>query len=89
MLIAGNVELPDDCPQDCPFKGDIANYGQSAICGRCPLFTCKTFGTEEDEMGPVCLVEPRDYRRDWALVWKAWFEGGMKGMPELKLKMEE
>lgn len=90
MLIAGDVELPDDCPEDCPFKDDIANYGQNAICGRCPLFACKTFdGPEDDEVGPMCLVEPEEYRRDWAIVWQQWFADGMMGMPELTLVVKE
>jgi hypothetical protein len=89
MLIAGNVELPDKCPEDCPFKDDIANYGQNAMCGRCPIFVCTTFGSEEDEMGPMCLVEPEEYRHDWATVWQQWFADGMKGMPHLVLKMKE
>lgn len=78
----GEYELPDKCPKDCPHKDDLYKYGQSAICGRCPVLVC----TPCDGM---CLVDAADYRTDWAKAWHDWFEGGMKGWVELRFKIGE
>ena len=34
------------------------------------------------------LLEPNDYRPDWAKAWKEWFNSGMQGYPELPLERE-
>ena len=79
MIIAG-FELPDKCPEDCPFTDDIANFGQNAICGRCPLFCCV------DNGAGFVLVEPEGYRPDWAEVWSVWLAGPMDTYPQLLLE---
>jgi hypothetical protein len=80
MLVAGTYDFPDECPSDCPHKNSFMTYGQSAICGRCPVFVC----SEVPEEG-WCLVAPDEYRPDWALAWYKWFRGGMQGYPDLLL----
>jgi hypothetical protein len=69
----GEHELPDSCPEGCQFSEDIANYGQNAVCIRCPVFCCA--GEK--------LVEPGGYREDWAKEWAEFFDGGK--FPDLKL----
>lgn len=70
----GFNELPNECPKDCKYAGDMAQHGQNSICGRCPVFCCAD---------PDPLVEPRGYREDWAFAWAEFFRTG-EG-PELKL----
>jgi len=76
----GGVEFSGKCPEKCPFKDDIANYGQGAVCIRCPIFNCA---------GDFTLLNPEKYRHDWALVWRKWFDTGMRGLPELLLERSE
>lgn len=78
MRIA-SYEIPDKCPEDCPFTDDLMHFGQSAICGRCPVLVC----TPCDE--GWALVEADDYRPDWAKVWHEFFQNGMKEYPALVL----
>lgn len=79
MLVGKNkVNLPDECPKDCPYYNDISNYGQGAICRSCPLFVCTG---ERDYV----LVSAEEFRDDWAVEWKEFFDTGMKKMPHLKL----
>lgn len=79
-MIIGGIEFDNRCPDTCPFKGDIAKFDQGAICIRCPIFNCA---------GDYTLLNPSDYRSDWAEVWKKWFDTGMKGFPELPLMLEK
>lgn len=84
----GKWDLPDECPKNCPFTDDIINYGQNAACVRCPVFNCKKVpGPDDGE--PFSLIEPEEYRHDWAKVWYEWFRDGMNGFPELKFKLTE
>lgn len=53
MIICG-LEFPDRCPKDCPLQGDFALYGQSSLCGRCPVFVCG---------GEFVLVEPEEWHK--------------------------
>jgi len=76
-LIVNGVVFPFECPKNCPFTDDISLYGQNAICGRCPLFCCS---------GAEPLVSPGQYRIDWAKAWKAWFDGGMRDVPDLRFE---
>lgn len=78
MQIAG-IEFPDDCPTDCPGHDD--SFNQGGLCARCPLFNCMESTDEEGE--PFRLLEPDDYRKDWAKEWKRWFNAGMTGQPAL------
>ena len=77
MLVAG-IEFPDKCPEKCPEK-DKPFY-QGNLCSRCPIFNCSDFDGFR-------LIEPEDYREDWAKAWKKWFDEGMKGYPELCLEL--
>lgn len=69
-------EVPDRCPKDCIYENDFRDYGQSAMCGRCPVFVCEKSAGPEGE--PFSLVEPGHYRNDWAAEWERFFkEGGI------------
>ena len=83
MIIQG-LEFPDDCPKDCAYKDDIANYGQSALCGRCPVFNCRLNPADPKNGFPTPwrMLEPDDYRIDWLKDWYGFFQTGKK--PELK-----
>lgn len=74
MKIGENLqfEVPDKCPENCEFKDDIRNYGQSAMCIRCPILNCVPIKDEEGE--EFCLIEPEDYRNDWAKEWQEFFK---------------
>ena len=64
MIIAG-LEFPDDCPTNCIYEDDFSNFGQNSICIRCPVFNCS---------GSFKLMEPEEYRVDWAIEWKKFFD---------------
>jgi hypothetical protein len=76
MLIAGKIEVPDECPKNCKYRGEP--FYQGNACSRCPIFNCK-----RDDEG-ICLIEPEDYREDWAIEWKKFFDTGKE--PKLYLK---
>jgi len=80
MKVAGEYEVPDTCPTDCRFFGK--SFDQGGICTRCPIFICKDFG---DGLSPV--VNPDDYRPDWAREWVRFFAGEVE-YPELMLQVE-
>jgi len=65
------------CPLNCP--GKEGNIVQGGLCYRCPIFNCVP-----DKDG-FSLIEPIDYRDDWAKEWAAWFNNGYKGYPNLIL----
>lgn len=73
------IEFPVDCPKECPEKGKpkLFYQRQGNFCYRCPIFSCR---------GKFPIVEPEEYREDWAREWKKWFASGMKGLPNLILK---
>lgn len=77
MIIFGKYAIPNTCPDDCPFKDDLASFSQGIICTRCPVFCCSNDG----------LISAETYREDWAAVWEEWFKGNKKFYPELKLKI--
>jgi len=79
-MIIGGQEFPEKCPENCPGKKEP--FMQGGLCHRCPIFNCKSFIMEEHK---VRLVEPEEYRSDWAKAWKEWFDKGMNGYPELFL----
>lgn len=86
MLIANKYTVPDTCPPDCPEKNQP--FYQGNVCCSCPVFSCRKIpDTSEyaDKDGMFCLVEPEQYRADWAKAFQDWFEGGMKGLPKLFL----
>ena len=71
LIIIGGEEFPAECPPECPFKNQ---EDKDDYCYECPIFNC---------VGPGRLLDPDEYRKDWAKIWKKWFDGGMKGLPEL------
>ena len=71
-VIIGGQEFPSKCPEKC--LGNHELFMQGGLCHRCPIFNCT---------GEFLLLEPDDYRKDWAKAWKEWFDSGMKGLPEL------
>jgi len=87
VLISNDIEIPDECPSDCPEAK--SPFDQSSLCIRCPILNCKQHLVPEILGGSgnyFRLIEPSDYRRDWAVEFKKWFDTGMKGLPELRLQ---
>jgi len=81
-FVAGGQTFPSECPKDCP--GRSYWPGQGGLCHRCPVFNCRDVDGEGFR-----LLDPEEYRPDWAKIWRAWFGGGMQGWPELPLTMKE
>ena len=71
MIVANDVEIPDNC-EHCLQK--IESFYQGSLCTRCPVFSCKEIPGPDGE--PFCLVERENYRKDWALEFKKFFETG-------------
>lgn len=65
-----NIEIPKSCPKNCPAKNEP--FYQGNLCSRCPVLCCS-----KDKDG-FCVIEPEDYRPDWAEDFKDWFESGFK-----------
>lgn len=83
MIIQG-LEFPDDCPENCLYKDDMLNHGQSAICTRCPVLNCQ-LNPADPENGfptPWRILEPDDFRSDWLRDWWYFFKEGKE--PELR-----
>jgi len=81
MLIGGQ-EFDPKCPEECP--GKKMAFSQGGLCHRCPVFNCVPAKGDT-----FVLLEPEEYRKDWAKVWRQWFDDGMKGCPELTLEIKE
>ena len=81
MIVSKDVEIPDSCPDNCPEKD--SPFYQGNACSRCPIFNCTPCPGDG-----FVLCPPEEYRHDWAVEWKRWFDEGMKGRLYLKLKME-
>jgi hypothetical protein len=79
MLIANQVELPDDCPKNCPEL--TRPISQNGLCFHCPVFICK-------EVDGESLVDPEHYKLEWALDFKEWFDSGYKVYPKLEFTIE-
>lgn len=80
-MIIGGQEFPERCPADCRFRGDFYERGQASICIRCPVFCCI-------EIDGFRLLEPDDYREDWAAEWKRFFDGEVD-YPSLKFEISK
>jgi len=79
MIIAGKYIIPAACPKDCKFADEHQHQGN--LCHRCPVFNCTS---EPDENGDTTLLlEPEDYREDWAEQWEGFFMGTID-YPDLK-----
>lgn len=59
------IEIPEECPEDCKFKGSY--FG---MCMRCPVSVCTN--PTDNPLLPVC--EPENYRADWAREWELFFK---------------
>lgn len=83
MEIGHNLrfKVPDECPRDCKFQNSFRDYGQSAICGRCPIFNCREMPDEDGNV--FTLISRQCYRDDWAKEWEQFFKTGED--PQLKL----
>lgn len=72
MLIAKKFELPDECPDNCPYHLGLFEFGMESICTRCPVLLC---ADDIDLEGKVFrCIEPEDYRDDWAANWVRFFK---------------
>lgn len=87
MEIGQNLQykVPDECPEDCKYKNSFLEEGQSAICGRCPIFNCREVPDEDGYM--FSLVSKRCYRNDWAKEWEEFFKTGKE--PVLRLRQPD
>jgi|WetSurSiteA1Bulk_404760.scaffolds.fasta_scaffold11409_8 hypothetical protein len=81
----GPYEFPDKCPENCAFNNDPVALSQGGVCHRCPIMNCIPFDTGNGIM--ACLVDPSEYRSDWALEWHEFFKTGK--FPNLKFGVEE
>ncbi len=80
ITIGGQI-FPTECPKNCPEKKTA--FYQGCYCSRCPIFSCV------DRGGGFVLLEPEEYREDWAKNWKEWFDNSMVGRPGLPLWQKE
>jgi hypothetical protein len=82
MVIAG-LNFDDISCEKCPERSGA--FYQGNLCSRCPIFNCKK---DEDAF---CLIEPEDYREDWAQEFYAWIASGFvpEFYPQLRLKYEQ
>jgi len=78
-IIIGGYSFPTKCPENCPGKDEYS--GQGGLCHRCPIFNCVPAPNDPEAF---TLLRPEEYRTDWAKVWYEWFQGNMKGLPDLK-----
>ncbi len=78
IIIIGGQEFPTKCPEKCK-EVIIENNMQDLCCFRCPILNCVP-----DEEG-FSLCSPIMYRKDWALIWKEWFNSDMSKIPILTL----
>ena len=87
IMIIGGFEFSETCPEECPGKADSGDQG--GLCYRCPVFNCEKHPVDEADKPYygdfIQLLEPKDYRSDWAEVWYNWFKDGMKDYPVLYL----
>jgi hypothetical protein len=78
MLISNKYEIPDKCPKNCPHKKEP--FYQGNMCTRCPIFNCSK------DKNNFCLIEPENYREDWAKEWYTFFTTGKR--PVLLLRKQ-
>jgi len=72
-------EYPEKCPENCSLKPE--SFYQGCACMRCPVLCCK-----DDDDGYSPIIEPEDFRDDWAAEWETFFRIGKE--PELKLFLD-
>jgi hypothetical protein len=64
-MIVSDIEFPDKCPPECPLLKEP--FYQGNLCTRCPVINCT---------GIIVMIDPDDYRHDWAVEFKKWFDSG-------------
>lgn len=84
MIIAGKYRVPDKCPDDCRFRKDPMAQMQGGFCYRCPVMNCSPMEYQEEDGSiiEVRMVEPEQYRLNWAKEWERFFKEGV--LPLLK-----
>lgn len=65
MIVAKKYSFDNKCPDAC--VGKDGNGYQGDICCRCPVFNCS---------GQYPLLQPDDYREDWAKDFHEWIYNG-------------
>jgi hypothetical protein len=88
MIVAGQYEVPDECPENCRFQDDPHAHMQGGMCHRCPVLNCAGIPDDSsyaDPDGKFRLLQPEDYRPDWAAEWVRFFAGEIDA-PVLYLK---
>lgn len=73
-------EVPDHCPENCPFLEDKKQFSQGCTCSRCPIINCTPFDYEGQM---ICMIDPEDFRDDWAREWEDFFKTGIEPLLEL------
>lgn len=63
-ISSAGIEVPEECPKDCRFKGEVELYGQNAICCRCPVMICPG------------IIEPEGFCEEAAREWETFFKTG-------------
>ncbi len=76
-IYIGGQLFPTACPKSCP--GLRETFEQGGLCHICPIFNCTP-----NKKG-FYLIEPHNYRQDWAKEFRKWFNNGWKGYPLLKI----
>ncbi len=76
-IYIGNQLFGTICPKNCPGKEE--GFGQGGLCHRCPIFNCVP------DINGFSLLEPYDYRQDWAKEFREWFNNECIGYPNLVL----
>ncbi len=61
-------EVPDNC-KGCLLRPE--SFDQGNICFRCPVFNCRVTTIEGEDFR---LVNPEDFRDDWAKEWERAFK---------------
>ena len=79
ITVQGITFTVEDC-RKCPHNGSFA---LTSPCAHCPIFLC--WAIEDTDGSMLRMVEPEDYRKDWAEAFRKWMDGGYKGELELPL----
>jgi len=74
--------VPDSCLSDCPYRKEP--FYQGNMCCSCPVFNCSSFGDKNSR-----LLEPEEYRDDWAEEWEKFFRTGKAPALKIEIKNEK
>jgi len=61
-------EVPDRCPENCPYFGDLQKDMMLSDCFRCPVFSCQT------TVGGINMISPESYHDESANLWEMFFK---------------